>query len=794
MKKRCFALIFAMVFTSGTLSAFAGESSTPATEYASVGEVIYWQDYESYTATGDLNTIDTTSGGKTLKLSYTSAGTQQEIYNMQPTVTEDAVEISFKILPRETSGKAARFYVQFLNGSNVSLQLQLDATAATSRYGLYVSNTELVSSTELNQISYDAETFTADDFNAFRLLLKRERDNENTPTGGTMELYLNGVAKHPAGGYNIDALGNGCKFKDNPITRIRMYYVSSSGYNPEQTMYVDDISVIAFRKVAYVPAALSMSFEAGMDYEGGTPRLIVENGTDSLYLQQSMELSLIRADDAADVTTLNRVDVTKAQDGTAAFSFAEDVSVSPGWYFVDVKRYINGEIKGTGKSRKLYIATAEQLADLPGDFSNLPENMAEAEAKVEYYLPCFLTEEEIEALLPSDSAELAAANLSFITRYFRNCGIAFATPAEVQSSFNKSRIYLGIKNAEDNAALRGILASGGYLDSYLDNQIFIENEEEFFAHFNTKRYDSENPILSDNAVDAALTYSMAMTSLNHAKRSGIKGIVQDYNSVFELDLDAASGLKEDDLYVALYNKGYTAVSDIQADWAAKIKELSASDAGENQNEEKEIVRTPSGGGSIKISPAAVEPPQIAPAETPQASFSDISGHWAEKFIALLHQKNIVTGYADGRFYPDQSLTRAEFVTMLARILPDNTVKEGIPFTDISKTDWFYQAVTELSAAGIVQGRDQMFMPNDPITREELAAMVYRALGASGEAAESISFADAEDISEYAIEAVNALAARGVLSGFEDGTMRPQRLTSRAEAAKLLSVVLSSLSE
>ena len=262
--------------------------------------------------------------------------------------------------------------------------------------------------------------------------------------------------------------------------------------------------------------------------------------------------------------------------------------------------------------------------------------------------------------------------------------------------------------------------------------------------------------------------------------------------MLDLNAEGISRVDNDLLYAALYNKGYPATAAIGADWSAALAELLSS-GNETPAEKKESSR--SGGGSAAFkAPAAPEAPKIQAEEISEQDFSDIKGHWAEETIKALYAKKLVSGFADGSFRPDSSITRGEFVTMLARILPQDSSGEGISFDDVKKGDWYYEPVIRAAAAGIVQGTGGRFMPEQPITREQLAVMLYRALSPEGDGGTELAFADKTEISAYAQGAVSYLYEKGFLSGFEDNTLRPKRETCRAEAAKLLLSVYAELNQ
>ena len=163
--------------------------------------------------------------------------------------------------------------------------------------------------------------------------------------------------------------------------------------------------------------------------------------------------------------------------------------------------------------------------------------------------------------------------------------------------------------------------------------------------------------------------------------------------------------------------------------------------------------------------------------------SDISGHWAEDDINKLVQDNIITGYKDGSFKPDNKITRAEFVTILVKAFCLKA-EDGKVFADTEK-HWAVDSIRIANANGIVDGySDTKFGPDDYITREQMAVMITKA-ARTGEAKEDAKFKDMGEVSSWAASAVNAAKESGIISGYNDNTFRPKNNAKRAEAVKII---------
>ncbi|MEW6697476.1 MAG: fibronectin type III domain-containing protein [Bacillota bacterium] len=161
--------------------------------------------------------------------------------------------------------------------------------------------------------------------------------------------------------------------------------------------------------------------------------------------------------------------------------------------------------------------------------------------------------------------------------------------------------------------------------------------------------------------------------------------------------------------------------------------------------------------------------------------SDITGHWAERQIADWVSKGLAGGYEDGRFKPDNLITRAEFMALANRAFSFTNAAQ-INFMDISPTDWHAKEVAKAMAAGYISGyEDNTIRPDNEITREEAAAMLYRICKLTTGNFEVLSdFADADSI-QWSKAAVASAVAAGYMKGYPDQTFQPARPITRAEA-------------
>lgn len=165
------------------------------------------------------------------------------------------------------------------------------------------------------------------------------------------------------------------------------------------------------------------------------------------------------------------------------------------------------------------------------------------------------------------------------------------------------------------------------------------------------------------------------------------------------------------------------------------------------------------------------------------NFNDISTHWARTNIEQLAARGAISGYPDGSFRPNASITRAEFATLLVKAFRFGA-QSGKTFADTAN-HWAKDNIATATALGILSGYNPAsFGPDDPITREQMAVMITKAAGAK-QASAGTAFTDNYLISSWAGDAVARAVDSRIMSGYPDNTFRPQGKATRAEAVTVL---------
>ncbi|TEB08008.1 Endo-1,4-beta-xylanase A precursor [Pelotomaculum schinkii] len=176
-------------------------------------------------------------------------------------------------------------------------------------------------------------------------------------------------------------------------------------------------------------------------------------------------------------------------------------------------------------------------------------------------------------------------------------------------------------------------------------------------------------------------------------------------------------------------------------------------------------------------------------------FADIAGHWARDEIKALAEKGIIDGVTATEFKPEEKITRAQFAKLLTAALNIKAEQNtGISFQDVPAGAWYHDYVAAAVQAGLIMGySDDIFAPDDNITREQMAVIISRALKMKSTADLSHSvteqvinkFKDKGDISPWAGNEIYLAVSCGIVSGLSEDTFAPQVTATRAETAAMI---------
>lgn len=304
----------------------------------------------------------------------------------------------------------------------------------------------------------------------------------------------------------------------------------------------------------------------------------------------------------------------------------------------------------------------------------------------------------------------------------------------------------------------------------------------------TVRNDDARVVIPKGAVDTAIR-----VNINTIGRSGF-AFPEGYrlvSSIFDFSKDKSGNFKKEVTITLPFDKSkadqekdelavfgwdgsnWNILDNIEVDWSAGTA------SGTTDHFAKFAVLAKAKAVDKPEEPGDAVEPEVLP-----ATLNDILGHWAEDAIRSLVASGAINGYSDDTFKPDNTVTRAEFAQMLVSAMEIPAANNGEVFAD-TEDHWGQASIAAAYVAGIIYGYgDNKFGPDDPVTREQIAAMVVRAAKLTGPDRQ-LSFADNEAISEWAKEPVAIAVANGLITGYADQTFRPGNNATRAEAAVII---------
>lgn len=182
-------------------------------------------------------------------------------------------------------------------------------------------------------------------------------------------------------------------------------------------------------------------------------------------------------------------------------------------------------------------------------------------------------------------------------------------------------------------------------------------------------------------------------------------------------------------------------------------------------------------------------------DSDKEALTDIEGHWAKGYINQLYNDDVISGYGDGRFGPDDKITRAQIVK-IALLAFDHPlgIEEISSFSDVDRSEWYIDYVdTAAASLGIVTGySDNTFRPNNEVTRAEALKIILVAGGISDFPSVVPNFSDVDTVADWFSKYTAYAKNSGLIGGYSDGTFRGNQSITRAEVCKIVVELMESL--
>lgn len=375
----------------------------------------------------------------------------------------------------------------------------------------------------------------------------------------------------------------------------------------------------------------------------------------------------------------------------------------------------------------------------------------------------------------------------------------FGSISEYAECFNGYTAVALLNDSQDKDAEKSILESKSAvlgLDGELAQQLGEADVFDAFAEVILAKSFTEPQEVQEAYIDTLLNlcvknskWSELYDRLVLLSKNGADIDLEPYEKIKDEESAAAKAMQAlvgKDVHIKTFDAALReAVGDGSGDFGSKDRRPSGGGGGGG-----------TGGAGLSAGVPAIGAGNENAGESNAEGFTDLgSVPWASEAVAYLKEQGIVSGKSDGLFDPSAPVTREEFVKMLVLSFHIEEATTESRFSDVSPDSWYYPYINSAYHAGLIKGiSDDVFGVGDKLTREQLAAIIYRAMGMTenteGENLENESpFQDYNDVSEYAKNAVSELYKKGVVSGKDNERFAPKDFTTRAETAKILYEVI-----
>ncbi len=561
-------------------------------------------------------------------------------------------------------------------------------------------------------------------------------------------------------------------------------------------------------------AAGEMSLEWKGDYSNNdNPKLVVSFTSPVSYVQQ-VTAGIYPANIVSPTYShYTAFDELTNLDGKFTFNLTNDFNALTDGENKRARKY-KLQLQGNGYRYSESSKTAEVYVINPNDIKQL---LIDFNGATEATISGYIDEVKLPLQLSGTSSSAVTGNLfSIKTADYNN---SFSTLEDVRAAWSIAQILNIFATSGTTGSQAKTLLSGNadllQIDiSDTDLAANIDDVAQNIVDY-AATYNENAGIKSRTDLKKAVKQYLGVNVINKSTDKTISDNFDKYKNYFDLtaeDKETYENMTEGDqgsvLNMSMYKKNLATPKALADAFHNAVVEVSGggsaggSDGSGGSGNSGGSGGMGAGGGVSIGSPTPEDSSNTdnGAAGTPNAgkpSFSDMGlGHWAYKYINELSAKGILNGYNDGSFKPDNNVTREEFVKIVivaTGLYDEETV---CSFDDIGEADWFYQYVASAFDKGIISGVDDaLFGVGEAISRQDVAVIIARIISYLKDEAlpqSEAEFADSELVSDYATESIGYLSGIGILNGYEDGSFRPQNALSRAEAATIISKLLSIL--
>lgn len=556
--------------------------------------------------------------------------------------------------------------------------------------------------------------------------------------------------------------------------------------------------------VSVSAATPTMNMDWRGDYsDNSKPKLVVEFSSPVSYLQQVTAVVY-----KASVTNPTFGDYIRAQEITVNGNAKTEITFNIGTAFNATDKAYKVALQGSGyqsgesfEAQTVYALTASDINGTSGLLARLNNAPSSSIMGVmnELLLPLQLTPEAdgrrakragILVDVRTSDYEGSFKNLEDVrTAWWVSDIIAFITDTGATSSDIKSRI-------DDNADLLGIDTTDADYVAYADElcQDLIDYG---------RLYNNGAGIKSLKDLQGAVSEYLGVIAVNNASDTEITDVFNKYKEHFDIPAETLTkynglGTVSQGMVIGqLYNQGFAKPSDLVSAFVTATNGMSSGQTGTDTP----IVIVPGATGGTGGSPSAsvtggATAPTAPVAPTPTGFIDVPASHWANPYVTELAKKDIISGYDDNTFRPNNSVTREEFVKMIVGASGLYKADAQCEFEDVPSDAWHYSYIASAYVNEIVSGvTDTEFGVGSKITRQDVAVIAARIIKRfKGDVAipETTTLTDIDTVSDYAADSVKLLNGMEIINGYDDGSFMPKNTLTRAEAATIICKLINSL--
>lgn len=538
--------------------------------------------------------------------------------------------------------------------------------------------------------------------------------------------------------------------------------------------------LLSFSTAAY---AADIAIDSETDFDNSL--LSIRLTTEAKYNQA---LSVVLYEGNAMGSDLSKIvqiaDVDADENGNAALKIKLAGDVPSGEYVISVTG--GGSIRNSG-SKVISFVNKSELSQVISDINSATQANIKSVFETGAFSSGVGYGEAFE--LPTEDGVYS----QFLSVRKEDYNNTFSSANDISKSLKKAQLFYDLNNLSSEADILNYIKNNhGELNVDIDDVDFKTAESKFAAAFKTLR--KAKAITGSDSFEKMYNEALAISVINSSDAQSLTQAITKYGSIIgipnsEYQTDCAK-YGDVEINKALRGKNFESCKDILAAYKNRISDLSKTKisggggGGGSSGGSGAIV--PSDMGTVYVQPVVSEPKFV--------DFIDLSdAEWAKDSIKKLAGDGIVSGYEDNSFKPNKEVTREEFITLIIRAFKLYDQNAECEFGDVSQDDWCYQYIASAAENDIISGfEDGSFGKGSSVSRQDAATILFRACRANSiylNGAKS-DFTDNDEISEYAQEAIEALYSSGIVSGFEDGSVRPKAPLTRAQAVKMIELILS----